>query len=87
VVSFTSISSLVFMDMMIFHGFDGFVVMICMVFGSFCGFDDALVLGGSIPFCQFLVFMVNAFGWMMDFYQNKSILVNYSGTESTVCFH
>jgi len=56
VVSFTSISCLVFMAMKIFHGFDGFVVMICMVFGSFCGFDDALVLGGSIPFLPIFSF-------------------------------
>ena len=55
VVSFTSTSCLVFMAMKIFHGFDGFVVMICMVFGSFCGFD-ALVLGGSIPFLPIFSF-------------------------------
>lgn len=43
VVSLTPISCLFFMAMMIFRGFDGFVVMTCMVFGGF----DVLVLGGS----------------------------------------
>lgn len=50
VVSLTPISCLFFMAMMIFRGFDGFVVMTCMVFG---GFDDVLVLGGSTLFVNF----------------------------------
>lgn len=50
VVSLTPISCLFFMAMMIFCGFDGFVVMTCMVFG---GFDDVLVLGGSTLIVNF----------------------------------